>query len=68
MTFEEIKTNIDFKSINELRLKNKRVIDRRSSIYLLICLIIYIGLIVLIWPHVGFFAAFLFPLIAVALL
>jgi uncharacterized membrane protein (DUF485 family) len=68
MTFEEIKTNIDFKSINELRLKNKRVIDRRSSIYLLICLIIYIGLIVLIWPHVGFIAAFLFPLIAVALL
>ena len=68
MTFEEIKSKINFETINQLRLKNKKVIDRRSTIYGLICLVIYICLVVLIWPHASFIAALGLPLIIVFVL
>lgn len=68
MNFEEIKSKIDFASINELRLKNKKIIDSRSNLFLGINLIILIALIIFIWPHVGFFTAIFVPIFVVAII
>jgi hypothetical protein len=68
MTFEEIKSKIDFASINELRLKNKKIIDSRSSKFLGINFIIFVALVIFIWPHVNFLESIFIPFIVVILI
>ena len=68
MNLEEIKSKIDFTSINELRIKNKKIIDYRTTMFLVFNLILFIALIIFIWPHVEFLLAIFIPLAVVALI
>ena len=50
MNFDEIKSVIDFDSINELRNKNNKIISKRRGVILLINLVIFMAAMILLWP------------------
>ena len=50
MNFDEIKSVIDFDSINELRNKNNKIISKRRRVILLINLVIFMAAMILLWP------------------
>lgn len=65
MNYEEIKSKIDFESINQLRLNNKKIIDKRSTVILSFNLLLLVALIIFVWPFLNFIAAFIIPIIIV---
>ena len=68
MKFEEIKSNIDFKALNDFRLEKKKIIDSRTNKILISCLLTIIIVLYFIWPHVHWIQAIIVSIILFVIL